>query len=98
MRHPVPGGEEEVQLVSGCAGTDDRCTRWKLHAAVQVTRVAAESPTRAPCIGFICGASCDLFSEISIALMLCMDFIFHFTLSGGGGELFSLVYDKGRAI
>ena len=82
---------------------------------MQVTRVATESPTRAPCIGFICGASCDLFSEISTALMLCLDFMilrgfyiwFYnetrisaliYYQEGGGWGLFSLVYDKGRAI
>ena len=100
--------------MSGCAGTEDGCTRWKLRAAVQVTRVAAESPTRAPCIGCFRDASCDLFSEISTALMLCLDFtilrgfyIWFYNetrisaliyYQEGGGELFSLVYDKGRAI
>ena len=90
------------------------CSDFYLHAAGQVTRVAAESPTRAPCFSCSRDASCDLFSEISTALMLCLDFtilrcfyIWFYNetrisaliyYQEGEGGLFSLVYDKGRAI
>ena len=46
--------------------------------------MATQSPSRVPCTSCGRDASCDLFSEISTAFMLYLDFTIHFTFGGGG--------------